>query len=288
MAIKKTRTQCTTCHARCGVFVYSDEDNNIVKIEGDPDNPKSFGVVCGAGMSQREVHNNVEGRILYPMKPRRRARRTAKWERITWDEALDTIAGRQLQAHRRPNTAPRPSSPGRAPAAPSNHWHVPAELVAWDWKAGRSSPPTCASCPTSCRTPSAWASTQPRRRATWATPNTIVLWGQNPAMERAHHEASSYARQDAGGEPHRRRHALPGHVEARRPGHPAAARHRRRPRSRHHPRGRREQAGTTRSGSSNWTYGFDELARARGGMDAGAGGRGLPDRCRTTCARRRA
>ena len=53
MAIKKTRTQCTTCHARCGVFVYSDEDNNIVKIEGDPENPKSFGVVCGAGMSQR-------------------------------------------------------------------------------------------------------------------------------------------------------------------------------------------------------------------------------------------
>ena len=91
MAIKKTRTQCTTCHARCGVFVYSDEDNNIVKIEGDPENPKSFGVVCGAGMSQRDIHNNVEGRFVYPMK-RAGARGEGKWERITWDEALDLLA----------------------------------------------------------------------------------------------------------------------------------------------------------------------------------------------------
>lgn len=37
MSLKKTRTMCTTCHARCGVLMYSDEDNQIVKIEGNPD-----------------------------------------------------------------------------------------------------------------------------------------------------------------------------------------------------------------------------------------------------------
>ena len=47
MALKRTRTQCTTCHARCGVIVYSDENNQIVKIEGNPDNVKSHGVICG-------------------------------------------------------------------------------------------------------------------------------------------------------------------------------------------------------------------------------------------------
>ena len=73
MALKKTRTMCTTCHARCGVLVYSDEDNRIVKIEGDPDNVKSKGVICGSGMSEREIHNNLEGRLLYPMK------------RVDWD-----------------------------------------------------------------------------------------------------------------------------------------------------------------------------------------------------------
>ena len=90
MALKKTRTMCTTCHARCGVIVYSDEDNKIIKVEGDPDNPKSAGVICGAGMSQREIHNNTEGRILYPMK-RVGERGSGEWERITWDEAYELI-----------------------------------------------------------------------------------------------------------------------------------------------------------------------------------------------------
>ena len=32
MGVKKTKTMCTTCHARCGVIVYSDEDNKIIKV----------------------------------------------------------------------------------------------------------------------------------------------------------------------------------------------------------------------------------------------------------------
>ena len=73
MAEKITRTVCTTCHARCGVLVHSDENNQITKIEGDPNMPKSQGTLCGAGMSQREIHNNTSNRLLYPMK------------RVDWD-----------------------------------------------------------------------------------------------------------------------------------------------------------------------------------------------------------
>ena len=85
MALKRTRTQCTTCHARCGVIVYSDENNQIVKIEGNPDNVKSHGVICGSGMSEREIHNNTEGRLLYPMK------------RVDWDPERRAPSGKPRQ-----------------------------------------------------------------------------------------------------------------------------------------------------------------------------------------------
>ncbi|MCI8468327.1 MAG: molybdopterin-dependent oxidoreductase, partial [Eggerthellaceae bacterium] len=119
MPIKKTRTVCTTCHARCGVFVYSDGDE-IVKIEGDPDNPKSYGTICGAGMSQREVHNDTEGRLLYPMR-RVGERGSGEWERITWDEALDTIASESRRII--DEYGPEAIVTGQGTGRTTNHWH---------------------------------------------------------------------------------------------------------------------------------------------------------------------
>ena len=192
MAIKKTRTQCTTCHARCGVFVYSDEDNNIVKIEGDPENPKSFGVVCGAGMSQREIHNNVEGRILYPMK-RAGKRGEGKWERITWDEALDLLADncKRIAAEYGPEAIVTGQGTGRT----SNHWHV--RLNSSLGLEGWSLVPTHV-CLMPHILPNAISmGIYSPAAGDLGNSNTIVLWGQNPAMERAFTKLV-YARQDAG------------------------------------------------------------------------------------------
>ena len=192
MAIKKTRTQCTTCHARCGVFVYSDEDNNIVKIEGDPENPKSFGVVCGAGMSQREIHNNVEGRILYPMK-RAGERGEGKWERITWDEALDLLADncKRIAAEYGPEAIVTGQGTGRT----SNHWHV--RLNSSLGLEGWSLVPTHV-CLMPHILPNAISmGIYSPAAGDLGNSNTIVLWGQNPAMERAFTKLM-YARQDAG------------------------------------------------------------------------------------------
>ncbi len=192
MAIKKTRTQCTTCHARCGVFVYSDEDNNIVKIEGDPENPKSFGVVCGAGMSQREIHNNVEGRILYPMK-RAGARGEGKWERITCDEALDLLADncKRIAAEYGPEAIVTGQGTGRT----SNHWHV--RLNSSLGLEGWSLVPTHV-CLMPHILPNAISmGIYSPAAGDLGNSNTIVLWGQNPAMERAFTKLM-YARQDAG------------------------------------------------------------------------------------------
>ena len=59
------------------------------------------GTLCGAGISQREIHNNESNRLLYPMKrvdwdpngernPQNRGK--SEFERISWDEALDILA----------------------------------------------------------------------------------------------------------------------------------------------------------------------------------------------------
>ena len=119
MTVKKTRTICTTCHTRCGAIVYT-EGNEIVKIEGDPDNPLSRGSFCGSGMSEREIHNDTEHRIIYPMK-RVGERGSGQWERITWDEALTTMTEkvREIQKEYGPESIIVAQGTGRS----WNHWH---------------------------------------------------------------------------------------------------------------------------------------------------------------------
>ena len=129
MAVKTTRTVCVTCHARCGAIVHS-EDGKIVKVEGDPKNPRSKGVFCGSGLSQREIHNNTEGRILYPMKrsdwdpkgerhPENRGK--SAFERISWDEALDIIADECFRI--KEAYGPEAIITGQGTGRTWNHWH---------------------------------------------------------------------------------------------------------------------------------------------------------------------
>ena len=83
--IKKIRTVCRSCHGGCGVIAQV-KNGKVVKIEGDPDSPISFGTLCSKGMAITQIAYHPD-RILHPMKKSRQG-----WERITWDEALDTIA----------------------------------------------------------------------------------------------------------------------------------------------------------------------------------------------------
>jgi len=83
--VKKLRTACRSCHGGCGVIAHV-KDGKVIKVEGDPDSPISHGTMCSKGLSITQLAYHPD-RILYPMK------KTDKgWERITWDEALDTIA----------------------------------------------------------------------------------------------------------------------------------------------------------------------------------------------------
>ncbi|MBP1723768.1 MAG: molybdopterin oxidoreductase, partial [Deltaproteobacteria bacterium] len=82
----------------CGLRVHV-EDGKIVKVEGDPDSPLNRGTVCGKGIAQVERLNHPD-RLLHPLK-RIGGRGEGKWERISWKEALTTIAERILHADRR-------------------------------------------------------------------------------------------------------------------------------------------------------------------------------------------
>ena len=76
-------------HGGCGILVHV-EDGKITKIEGDPDSPLSRGTICAKGLAQAERLNHPD-RLNYPMK-RMGERGEGKWGRISWDEALETIA----------------------------------------------------------------------------------------------------------------------------------------------------------------------------------------------------
>ena len=86
-------TVCFNCEAACGLLAYVDKESGRVKqFEGNPYHPGSRGRNCAKGPATINQVNDPE-RILYPLK-RAGKRGEGKWERTTWDEVLDTFAGK--------------------------------------------------------------------------------------------------------------------------------------------------------------------------------------------------
>jgi anaerobic selenocysteine-containing dehydrogenase len=71
------------------VFV---EDGKIIKIKGMKEHPYNRGVLCPKGLAAHQIISDP-CRLKYPLK-RTGARGEGKWARISWDEALETIAGK--------------------------------------------------------------------------------------------------------------------------------------------------------------------------------------------------
>jgi anaerobic selenocysteine-containing dehydrogenase len=86
-------TICFNCEAGCGLLAYIDKDKlTIRKFEGNPEHPGSRGRNCAKGPATLNQVTDPE-RILFPMR-RVGKRGEGKWERVTWDAALDDIAAR--------------------------------------------------------------------------------------------------------------------------------------------------------------------------------------------------
>ena len=84
-SVEKIRTACRSCHGGCGVIAHV-KNGKVIKVEGDSDSPISYGTLCSKGLSITQLAYHPD-RILHPMKKTEQG-----WQKITWDEALDTIA----------------------------------------------------------------------------------------------------------------------------------------------------------------------------------------------------
>ncbi len=86
-------TTCFNCESACGLLAHvAKDDLSITKLEGNPAHPGSRGRNCAKGPATINQIEDPE-RILHPLK-RVGERGAGGWERCTWDEALDDIAGR--------------------------------------------------------------------------------------------------------------------------------------------------------------------------------------------------
>jgi formate dehydrogenase major subunit len=94
LSTKETRNTCPYCSVACGIIMYSKGDlskgekADIVHIEGDTDHPTNRGTLCPKGAALLDFVKS-ETRLKYPMirKPG-----SDKFERVSWDSALDRIA----------------------------------------------------------------------------------------------------------------------------------------------------------------------------------------------------
>lgn len=90
---REVLTFCHICAGHCAVKVTA-AGNVIVDMAPDMESglPNEQCVVRKGRMSIPEIHSHRD-RLLYPLK-RAGARGEGKWQRISWDEALDTVAGK--------------------------------------------------------------------------------------------------------------------------------------------------------------------------------------------------
>lgn len=90
----ETRNTCTYCSVACGIIMYAKGDVRkgehavITHIEGDVDHPTNRGTLCPKGAALKDIVD-APTRLQYP---RIRKPGSDKFERVSWDEALDRIA----------------------------------------------------------------------------------------------------------------------------------------------------------------------------------------------------
>jgi formate dehydrogenase major subunit len=93
-SLTETRNTCSYCSVACGIIMYSKGDlkkgekAQIVHIEGDPDHPTNRGTLCPKGAALLDMVNS-KTRTLYPQI---RKAGSDKFERVSWEAALDRIA----------------------------------------------------------------------------------------------------------------------------------------------------------------------------------------------------
>jgi anaerobic selenocysteine-containing dehydrogenase len=109
---KIVRTVCQGCHSECGVLVHLNR-GKVTKIKPDPDHPSSRGYICVKGTHYADFTYHPD-RLKYPLR-RLDGKGEGKWERISWNEALDGIAARLTEIREKYGTRSIGTFHGTAP-----------------------------------------------------------------------------------------------------------------------------------------------------------------------------
>ncbi len=88
---KTTRSVCGICHNCCPIQV-TVEDGRVTHVEGVPNDPRTGGAICSKGQSGPQIAHDPR-RLMYPVR-RVGERGEGRWERVSWDEALDELAAK--------------------------------------------------------------------------------------------------------------------------------------------------------------------------------------------------
>lgn len=110
---------CNLCEASCGLQV-TVEENRIIDIRGDVEDPTSRGYVCPKGVALADLHADPD-RLRHPL----RKREDGGWEPISWDAAFDLVAQRLLDIRRRHGD----DSIGMYLGNPITHGWAPVTLI---------------------------------------------------------------------------------------------------------------------------------------------------------------
>ncbi len=81
------KTACVLCGNQCGLEVRI-ENNKIIRVRGDKDNPISQGYVCRKGLNVA-FHQHNKDRVFHPLK-----RVGNGFQRISWDQAVSEISAK--------------------------------------------------------------------------------------------------------------------------------------------------------------------------------------------------
>ena len=92
--IKTTYNYCDMCPWRCGIVVQT-VNGRVCKIDGNPKDPKSRGMLCGRGQAGVSFTYDPD-RLTQPM-IRSGARGAGEFRKVSWTEALDYTAEKLLK-----------------------------------------------------------------------------------------------------------------------------------------------------------------------------------------------
>jgi anaerobic selenocysteine-containing dehydrogenase len=86
---KAIRSICGFCHVNCGIIIHV-KDGVISRIEPDPEHPANRGECCAKGLAGKQVAYSPD-RLKRPLQ-----KTNSGFKEISWDDALDIIAGKLL------------------------------------------------------------------------------------------------------------------------------------------------------------------------------------------------